>query len=179
VIAATNRDLLKAVGEKTFREDLYYRLNVFPIVLPPLRERSEDIPLLARFLLDKFSVRIGKPAEAISGPSLQRLQAYRWPGNIRELENVIERAIILAEGPVVDVEAEMLPGAADGSPATAPASSSLEDVERQHIRAVLDRVDWVIEGARGAAKILELHPNTLRSRMKKLGISRNAPHDPS
>lgn len=179
VIAATNRDLLQAVAEKTFREDLYYRLNVFPLVLPPLRDRGDDLPLLVQFLIDKFATRIGKKVEGISAASLARLRAYRWPGNIRELENVIERAIILTDGSVVEVEPEMLPGATTAAAPGSPSSgASLEAIERQHILAVLRQTDWVIEGPQGAATILELHPNTLRSRLKKLGIARGG-HDPS
>ena len=173
VIAATNRDLLQAVADKTFREDLFYRLNVFPVTTPPLRAHVEDIPMLVHFMLDKFGMRIGKRVEGISGKSMQRLQAYSWPGNIRELENVIERAIILADGPLVEVYPEMLPGSADlpafsGSPSGGEAS--LEAVERRHIESVLEQTRWVIEGPGGAAKILELHPSTLRYRIKKLGI---------
>ena len=179
VIAATNRDLLKAVAEQTFRQDLYYRLNVFPVMLPPLRERTEDIPLLARFLVDKFAGRIGKPIDGVSDPSLRRLQTYRWPGNIRELENVIERAIILTDGPVVEIGPELLPVTGDfPSAATTAVDGRLESVERQHILSVLRQTNWVIEGPNGAGQVLDLHPNTLRSRMKKLGITRGN-HNPS
>ncbi|HTU24192.1 MAG TPA: sigma 54-interacting transcriptional regulator [Pirellulales bacterium] len=174
IIAATNRDLLKAIREKTFREDLYYRLSVFPIALPPLRERIDDIPLLAQFLVNKFALRIGKRLEAVSPQSMQRLMNYPWPGNVRELENVLERAIILSPGPLLEVDASL---AADGAPAaagSAPAGAdlSLQAVECAHIRAVLEQTGWVIDGRRGAAAILGLHPNTLRSRLKRLGISR-------
>ena len=173
VIAATNRDLFQAVAEKTFREDLFYRLNVFPLLTPPLRNRAEDIPLLVSFLIDKYMLRIGKRVEGVSANSMQRLRSYRWPGNIRELENVIERAIILADGPVIEVDSEMLPGLTE--PVTGPASpttgASLEEVERQYIAAVLKQTNWVIEGSNGAAKILDLHPSTLRYRMKKLGVT--------
>ncbi len=109
VIAATNRDLAKAVREKEFRDDLFYRLNVFPIELPPLRDRSEDIPLLAHYLLKKYAMQIGKPIDGISPETIERLQAYPWPGNIRELENVVERAVILANGRVLAIGAELLP----------------------------------------------------------------------
>jgi len=177
VIAATNRDLLQAVADKSFREDLYYRLNVFPLVLPPLRERTDDIPLLVTFLVDKFAMRIGKRVEGVSPASMQRLLAYRWPGNIRELENVIERAVILADGPRVEIVAEMLPGSTTTASTAAP-DASLEAVERRHILAVLQQTSWVIEGPNGAGQVLGLHPNTLRSRMKKLGIVRGG-HDPS
>jgi formate hydrogenlyase transcriptional activator len=178
IIAATNRDLLRAVREKTFREDLYYRLNVFPVPLPPLRDRAEDIPLLTRFLVDKSATRTGKRIEGVSRETLRRLTAYRWPGNIRELENIVERAVILATGPTLDFEI-------DGEPLIAPAAStedtsplSLEAIERRHILAVLEQTRWVIDGPRGAAQILGLHPNTLRSRLKKLDITRSA-HEPS
>ena len=173
VIAATNRNLLQAVADKTFRDDLYYRLNVFPLTTPPLRERQEDIPLLVRFMIDKFAPRLGKPIEGIAAQSLRRLQAYRWPGNIRELENVIERAIILADTAWIEIDPMMLPGSADPSAASAlpaAAGDTLEAVERLHIQAVLDQTGGVIEGATGAAQILGLRPSTLRYRMKKLGV---------
>ena len=177
IIAATNRDLLKAVRDRTFREDLYYRLNVFPIPLPPLRDRAEDIPLLVRFLVERFSARTGRRIEGVSQETMRRLAAYRWPGNIRELENVIERAIILAAGPTLDfqIDSERPPAPAAIEDSSA---SSLEAVERRHILAVLEQTHWIIDGPRGAAGILGLHPNTLRSRLKKLGIARSA-HEPS
>lgn len=188
VLAATNRDLLKAVRDKTFREDLYYRLSVFPLPLPPLRERREDIPLLAHFLVGKFAARIGRRIEAIRDDSMQRLLDYPWPGNVRELENILERAVILANGSVLEIGADILgfEGGNDGdatkdagtSTADAGPASTMEETERRHVLSVLGRTDWVIDGERGAAKILGLHPNTLRSRMKKLGI-RRVPHDPS
>ena len=186
VIAATNRDLARAVADKTFREDLFYRLNVFPIALPPLRERPEDIPLLVHFLANKLMGRMGKHIRSISQPTLARLRNYSWPGNVRELENVIERAIILTQGDSLEIEdsalalptpartAQVEPAANAG---TAPSdSASLQQVERAHIVAALRQTDGVIDGPRGAAKILDLHPNTLRSRMKKLGIKR-LPHE--
>jgi transcriptional regulator with GAF, ATPase, and Fis domain len=176
VIAATNRDLLKSVREKAFREDLYYRLSVFPIQLPPLRDRPEDIPLLAKYHLDKFAARIGRRFDGIDPVALRRLMAYAWPGNVRELQNVIERAVILATGPALEVDPDVL-GQSGAEPATKP-SAVLEDVERNHILAVLRRTKWVIEGPRGAAAVLGLHPNTLRSRLKKLGLSRSS-HEPS
>jgi formate hydrogenlyase transcriptional activator len=176
VIAATNRNLLKAVSEKAFREDLYYRLSVFPIPLPPLRERSEDIPLLVRFLLDRFAAKIGKSVDGVSQETMQRLTAYTWPGNVRELENILERAVILATGPTLEISRDVL-----GDPVSATAAGprlALEDVERNHILDILGRTGWVIDGPKGAATLLGLHPNTLRSRLKKLGIER-APHDRS
>jgi PAS domain S-box-containing protein len=178
IIAATNRDLLKAVREKSFREDLYYRLNVFPISLPPLRERKEDIPMLVQFLVNKFTMRIGKHVDGVSQKTMQRLTAYPWPGNVRELENVLERAVILAAGPTLEIDPKFLATSSSSSPAVEQANTSLEAVERAHITAVLNQTDWVIDGPKGAAKILDMHPNTLRSRLKKLGIARSD-HDPS
>lgn len=180
VLAATNRDLLPCVRDKTFREDLYYRLSVFPIHLPPLHERPEDIPTLAQFVLNKFAMRIGKHIEGIGHETMQRLLAYRWPGNVRELENVLERAVILANGPTVEIGPDVLDVTIPTETAATPDASSttLEAKERDHILATLGQTNWVVDGDRGAAKILGLHPNTLRSRMKKLGINRAA-HDPS
>jgi PAS domain S-box-containing protein len=179
VLAATNRDLLAAVREKTFREDLYYRLNVFPIHLPPLRQRREDVPLLVYFLVNRFATRIGRRIDGISQETLDRLAAYPWPGNVRELENVIERAVILARGPTLEIGADVLsmppPPKEDGA---AAAVGTLEEMERQHIAAALRNSGGVIDGPQGAARTLGLHPNTLRSRMKKLGVTRDA-HDPS
>jgi formate hydrogenlyase transcriptional activator len=176
VIAATNRDLKKAVGEKSFREDLYYRLSVFPVQLPPLRDRPEDIPLLAQYLLDKYAAKIARRFDGIEPATLRRLMAYPWPGNVRELQNVLERAAILATGRTLVVDADVL-GHARAEPNDEP-SPALEDVERSHILAVLNQTKWVIDGPRGAAAILRLHPNTLRSRLKKLGIARSS-HEPS
>src|SRR5262245_42161566 len=186
VIAATNRDLDQAVREGRFRADLLYRLNVFPIEVPPLRNRKPDIPLLVAFFAAAMARKIGRPIQGFSARSVERLMRYSWPGNIRELQNVVERAAILAQGPVLELE-ETLLGDAPASPAGPPAredvavaeppSASLEHVERLHILSVLKSTGGVVEGARGAATILGLHPNTLRSRMKKLGIapsSRNA-----
>jgi formate hydrogenlyase transcriptional activator len=171
VIAATNRDLKKATHEKTFREDLYYRLNVFPLQLPPLRERPEDIPLLAQYLLNKFRARIARRIDAIDPATLRRLMEYSWPGNVRELENVLERALILASGPMLEVDPDVF-GQPGARPAGTP-SATLEDVQKNHTLAVLRQKNWVIDGPRGAAAILGLHPNTLRSRLKKLGVSRS------
>ena len=173
IISATNRNLFHEVAEKKFREDLFYRLNVFPITTPPLRERIEDIPLLAYFLIEKYAARIGKKFSAISEKSMQRLQSYRWPGNIRELENVLERAIILADSDIIEVEPEMLAGRAETQENPgAKKDASFDAMSRQHILAVLEQTKWVIEGANGAAQILNLQPSTLRYRMKKLGLSK-------
>jgi PAS domain S-box-containing protein len=173
VIAATNRDLRNAVRDKTFREDLYYRLSVFPIALPPLRARADDIPLLVHFCAGRFAARVGKRIERIDEDTMRLLCSYPWPGNVRELENVLERAVILATGSVLEIDPELLP--APAPPDAAPADgATLEAVERNHILTVLERTRWVIDGTGGAAKLLGLHPNTLRSRMKKLGIARPA-----
>jgi len=177
VIAATNRDLRKAVRDGELREDLYYRLNVFPVELPPLRERRGDIPLLVRFFVGKSVARVGRRIETIGAETMERLVAYHWPGNIRELQNVIERATILATTPELRIDADVFGTAAPSSaPAaeasSAPLASDLDVVQREHILKALQTADWVIEGQRGAARQLGLHPNTLRSRLKKLGIKR-------
>jgi formate hydrogenlyase transcriptional activator len=172
VLAATNRDLLQAVRDHTFREDLYYRLSVFPLALPALRNRKEDIPGLALFLANKFAARIGKRIDGVDRETMERLVAYPWPGNIRELENIIERAVILANGPILQVAPDVLLVGNSAGPSSDEVT--LEEVERDHIVKVLQQTAGVIEGPRGAAKILNIHPNTLRSRMKKLGIARQA-----
>ncbi len=181
VIAATNRDLAAAVREGRFRQDLFYRLNVFPLHLPPLRERPGDIPLLVQFLLDKFAAQIGKRVVGVSPETAVRFASYAWPGNIRELENVLERAVILSNSPVLDVHLTTATTAVDATtsaPPAGPPPATLESVERDHILAALERANWVIEGPSGAARSLDLHPNTLRSRLKKLGIRRPS-HDRS
>jgi transcriptional regulator with GAF, ATPase, and Fis domain len=183
VIAATNRDLVKSIREGKFREELYYRLNVFPIALPPLRDREGDVPLLVHFLVRRFAARVGVRIESVGKATMERLALYSWPGNIRELENVLERAVILSNGSTIEIDsdvfasptAERTPGAellAAASPGQPPPFESLESSMRSHILAALDQSGWVIDGRRGAAKILGLHQNTLRSRMKKLGIVR-------
>ena len=190
VIAATNRDLVNEIRERHFREDLYYRLNVFPLQFPPLRERAGDVPLLAYYFVGRFANQLGKRIDGIAPATMERLVSYPWPGNIRELENVIERAVILCQGAMLEIDPMMLecvpvspspkPPASDmpaagrrvSEVASDTGGESLEAVERNHILAVLDKTNWRIEGDRGAAHILALHPNTLRSRMKKLGIVR-------
>jgi formate hydrogenlyase transcriptional activator len=170
VIAATNRNLLEGVKAGTFRSDLYYRLNVFPLEVPPLRERRPDIPLLARHFLKRFARKLGKPLLDIAPRSMERLECYGWPGNIRELQNVIERAAVLARGSVLEIDDSLaVPMEAERS---APFTGPLEEVERTYISRVLEDTDWFIEGHRGAAAILGLSPSTLRSRMQKLGIKR-------
>jgi len=173
VIAATNRNLKQLVDEGRFRADLYYRLHVFPVVLPPLRERKGDISLLTQYFLEKCAKRLGRHIDRIDPETLTRLQGYAWPGNIRELGHVIERAVILSRGPVLKIEEELLPVSLL-SEAGPQSPKSLEAIEREHIVRVLKSRHWVIEGPKGAAKVLDLHPNTLRSRMQRLGIRRES-----
>jgi PAS domain S-box-containing protein len=168
VIAATSRDLDQDVKEGRFRKDLYYRLNVFPIVIPPLRERPEDIPLLVWALVREFEKKMGKRIESVPKRIMEALQCYPWPGNVRELRNVVERAMIVNSGKTLDVR---LP---TGSPAESPAPGNLEDFERQHILSVLGRTGWRLAGDGGAAEILGLKRTTLQSRMSRLGIKRPA-----
>jgi formate hydrogenlyase transcriptional activator len=191
VIAATNRNLEESIRAGEFRSDLFYRLNVFPIEVPPLRERLSDIPQLAMFFLARFSKKLGKAFKGISQTTLDQLANYSWPGNIRELQNVIERAAILSRNSILELEPDMLSSltgressAAPSAPAapiaaSAPANApTLEDVGRAHIISVLNQTGGIVEGPRGAAKILGLHPNTLRHRMQKLGLKR-ASYQPS
>jgi transcriptional regulator with GAF, ATPase, and Fis domain len=166
VIAATNRNLKEEVNKGRFREDLWYRLNVFPITVPPLRQRKEDIPLLVGSFVSKYSIKMGKEITTIAPEETEALQNYSWPGNVRELENVIERAVIVTQGPTLSVEIPKT------SESTAYGKQTLEEIEREHIIRVLETSAWKIEGKGGAAQILGLNPGTLRSRMKKLGIKR-------
>lgn len=168
VIAATNRELKQAVEEGKFRPDLYYRLNVFPIFIPPLRERKEDIPVLVRHFAAKYSKKLEKKIDNISQEMMNGLLAHPWPGNIRELENVIERAVIIAHSPVIQID-ESLEMRLDADSDT-QRGGTLEDVERSYILRILEDKGWVIHGERGAAVVLGMNPHTLRSRMKKLGI---------
>jgi formate hydrogenlyase transcriptional activator len=183
LIAATNRDLEALVAEQKFRSDLYYRLNVFPVRVPSLRERPEDIPLLVRHFVQQFSRRLGKVIDAVSAETMGALARYPWPGNIRELQNVIERAVILTNGPVLTVRSDDLRSA---NPATAPAPTAnghapaapstrnmreaLEEAERQQILEALEKTNWIVAGPEGAAARLGLKRSTLQSRMQKLGI---------
>jgi formate hydrogenlyase transcriptional activator len=182
VIAATNRDLATMVRENKFRSDLFYRLNVFPVTMPPLRERAEDIPLLTMYFLEKFARKFGRHITQIAEETMTRLRAYSWPGNIRELQNVVERAVVLTTGPVMRIEEGALPAGpmppvpvstpAAELPIPEPSSTSLQDIERHHILSVLQQSRWQIEGVEGAARRLNLQPSTLRSRMQRLGIKR-------
>jgi len=171
VVAATHRDLEEMISKGQFRSDLYYRLNVFPIVIPPLRERPEDIPLLVQHFVEAAAQKMDKTIETIPTRTMDALVEYRWPGNIRELENVIERAVILSTGSVLhvpyrDLQSRVTPGHDGDKPQT------LADVEREHIRATLKETRWVLSGPRGAASRLGMNRSTLYFRMKKLGIVR-------
>jgi transcriptional regulator with GAF, ATPase, and Fis domain len=175
------------VAEGRFRRDLFYRLNAFPVLMPPLRQRRDDIGLLAHYFVHRFASRIGRRIERIPAAVLARLAAYSWPGNIRELENVIERAVILSRGPELEVATELIPAvpaapAADAFQArpgaevniTRPsADRSLAQTEKERILEVLKQTNWRIEGPNGAAAILKLNPSTLRGRIKKLGVERS------
>ena len=171
LVAATNRDLERAVSEERFRADLYYRLNVFPIVLPPLRSRPGDVERLARHFAMLYAAKMGKHVGALSDDVLRRLSAYPWPGNVRELQNVIERAVILSPKGRLDVGSLVAEPAGEGQNQQA---RSLEEVEREHIVAVLGETGWRVSGEHGAAKILGLKRTTLEARMKKLGILRQS-----
>jgi formate hydrogenlyase transcriptional activator len=185
LIAATNRDLASMVEEQKFRSDLFYRLNVFPVRVPSLRERPEDIPLLVRHFTEQCARRMNKKIETISSETLKQMRQYHWPGNIRELQNVIERAVILSRGPVLNVplgEIQSRPSlAADGNGDHHKKSESsagkdirdvLEETERNHILGVLSQTNWVVAGPNGAATRLGMKRSTLQLRMRKLGLSR-------
>ncbi len=173
VIAATNRNLEEAVRRETFRADLLYRLNVFPLTVPPLRERRSDITLLVGFFVTALAKKLGKPVEGFSRQSMERLMRYDWPGNVRELQNIVERAVIVAQGRILEIEPPLL-GSNGAGARTDPnrPPPTLEQMERTYIIDVLKHTGGVVEGVDGAASILDLHPNTLRSRIKKLGITR-------
>jgi DNA-binding NtrC family response regulator len=170
VIASTSRDLREEVRAGRFREDLFYRLNVFPVSIPPLRNRADDIPQLMRFFVDTYSRKIGRQIDTIPKAAMKALQEYSWPGNVRELEHVIERAVITTTGPVLHI-ADRLESLYDPEE-TDTSLKDLAAMEREHILRVLIETGWKIEGAKGAALILKLHPSTLRFRIKKLGIKR-------
>jgi len=188
VIAATNRELVSDVRSGRFRSDLYYRLNVFPVDLPSLRERPEDIASLATHFMHRMARKLGKPLESIAPATLSKLNDYSWPGNIRDLQNTIERAAVLSSGSVLSVEWDLGPPAsvvgANGSGGThltpsgvsalaeEPEAQSLEAIEREHIIAMLRKTRGVVEGQNGAAQLLDMNPSTVRFRMKKLGISK-------
>jgi len=187
IICATNRNLEASIKAGTFRSDLYYRLNVFPLEVPPLRERRLDVEQLAKFFISRYARNLGKKITGISDSATQKLLSYSWPGNIRELQNVIERALILSTGPILDLETELTTVSSSPVPSEQPLEvppvlldadqspmKTLNEVEREHILAVLQQTHGVIDGSNGAAKTLGMHPNTLRHRMEKLGIKRTA-----
>jgi formate hydrogenlyase transcriptional activator len=178
LIVATNRDLAAMVEEGKFRVDLFYRLNVFPLNVPSLRERPEDIPLLVRHFAQEFSRRMNKPIETIPSKTLQGLTRYHWPGNIRELQNVIERAVILSFGPVLNVPLPELKQAGVNGQATSTRQDTLEEAQRKHILKVLEDTGWVLGGSKGAATRLGLNRSTLQFRMRKMGISRTGQSGP-
>jgi len=177
LVAATNRDLEQEVAAHRFRTDLFYRLNVFPIRVPSLRERPSDIPLLVKHFLAQFQRKLAKPLKAVTAESMARLERYAWPGNIRELQNVIERACVLSPGPVVEILDELRPMSGGDSALEAPVARhdvivTLEESERMHIRQALAATGGRMHGPDGAAALLGINPSTLRSRMKKLGITK-------
>jgi len=168
IVATTNRNLEEEVRNGRFRQDLYYRLNILPITIPPLRQRKEDIPLMVQAFIERYSRKLGKQIMSIQKETLQALQDYPWPGNVRELESIIERAVILCPGPVLQLADKL---ATSHSP-IASFVRTLEETERNQILKILSETRWHIEGKDGAAAILGLHPSTLRARMHKLGIVR-------
>jgi transcriptional regulator with GAF, ATPase, and Fis domain len=169
VIAATNRDLERAVGEGRFRTDLYYRLKVYPIHVPPLRDRKEDVPLLVNYFAGKYGSRLGKKLETVPQGALDALMSYPWPGNIRELENVIERAVIVSTGSELELGDWIGQAMVTGEPGDL---LTLDEMQRRHITKVLEHTGWRVSGPKGAARILGVKPTTLAARMKKLGIAR-------
>jgi formate hydrogenlyase transcriptional activator len=169
IVAATNRDLHEEIRQGRFRRDLFYRLNVFPLTVPSLRDRREDIPLLVRHMVERHSRSLRKPIDEVPPAVMQALEAYDWPGNIRELENIVQRAIILSRSGTLDLKDAWLPR---GAEAATGGSTALVEVERRHIVQVLETLRWRIEGPGGAAQALAMKASTLRSRMLKLGIER-------
>jgi formate hydrogenlyase transcriptional activator len=172
LVAATNRDLARMVGDGRFRSDLFYRLNVFPILLPPLRERREDIPMLVRLFTQRFAQRMGRPIETIPAAVMEALVRYPWPGNIREMQNVIERAVILSPGAALDIPPGDLKAGAAPVDMSGSAAVTLAEAEREHILRTLRSARWVVRGPNGAAARLGMKRSTLQWKMKKLGISR-------
>jgi formate hydrogenlyase transcriptional activator len=175
LVAATNRDLTEMMKQNEFRSDLYYRLNIFPIRLPPLRERREDIPLLVQYFMQKYARRMGKRIETVPAATMQKLVDWSWPGNVRELQNMIERGVILSRGfvleiPLTELDQSAIPVLGDNN-----GGATLEAVERQHILQALRDTSWVIGGPSGAAARLGLNRSTLNARMRKLEIRRPQP----
>ncbi|HET8676839.1 MAG TPA: sigma 54-interacting transcriptional regulator, partial [Blastocatellia bacterium] len=180
LVAATNCDLAEMAAEKRYRSDLYYRLNVFPVHIPPLRERPEDIPLLVRFFAQQFARRMKKRIESIPAEAVHALSSYSWPGNVRELENFIERAVILSKGSELEIPLSEIKfstavkptQSAPSAPAEPAQSATLEAAEREHILRILNETNWVVGGPTGAAARLGVKRTTLQSRMRKLNITR-------
>ena len=179
VVAATHRDLAAMVADGRFRSDLYYRLNVFPLTVPPLRDRTDDIPRLVRHFTQRFAQRMGRRIETVPSAAMDALVRYPWPGNIRELQNIIERAVILSPGHSLQVPlADLHTRTSASAPAAAPVAAAvaapvtLADAEREHIIAILRETDWMVGGAKGAAARLGMKRSTLQWKMKKLGIER-------
>ena len=172
IIAATNRKLEEEIKKGSFRQDLYYRLNVFPITLPPLRARKEDIHLLVNYFVAKFNKKIGKKIESIPKEALEALKNYDWPGNVRELESVIERATIVSNGPSLRIP-DQFNSSLKASNTIESDLKALADLERDYILHVLQKTNWRVEGKKGAAAILDINPSTLRARMRKFGVHRN------
>jgi len=172
-VATTNRDLEEEVRQGRFRQDLFYRLNVFPITVPPLRLRKDDIPLMVQSFIERFSRKLGKQITSISKETMKTLQDYPWPGNVRELESIVERAVILSPGPVLQLVDKLK----ISSPILSSAVRTLEETERNQIMKILEETGWRIEGHDGAAAILGLHASTLRARMHKIGILRPDPQE--
>jgi PAS domain S-box-containing protein len=173
LIAATNRDLEQEIAVGRFREDLFYRLHVYPITVPPLRDRDGDLPLLIEYLLPQICARVGRTIHEVPSSVMRSLQTYSWPGNVRQLQNVLEESVVISDDGILRLPPHF--GASDAPEAGTQELDSLADVEREHILRVLEFTDGQIAGKGGAAQILEIHPNTLRSRMKKLGLSANRP----
>ena len=182
VIAATNRDLPTEIVHGTFREDLYYRLNVFPLEIPPLRERGEDIIKLARYFIEKFSRRMGRPAPTLGQNDERLLKAYPWPGNVRELQNIIERVMIISSGDTIEL-LEVLPTLTPPEPQAARTperevarqpltEKEMQLLEKDNLLSALELTGWRVSGETGAARLLGINPSTFASRMKKLGINR-------
>ncbi|MCK9197375.1 MAG: sigma 54-interacting transcriptional regulator [Syntrophales bacterium] len=171
IVATTNRNLEKEVRCGRFRQDLYYRLNVFPITIPPLRLRKEDIPLMVQYFTARYARKFGKQITSVEEKTLQALQDYSWPGNVRELENIIERAVILSPGPVLQL-ADKLEISSHQMSSTATNVTTLKEIEQNQIIKILSDTQWRIEGKYGAAAILGLHPSTLRAKINKFGIAR-------
>jgi formate hydrogenlyase transcriptional activator len=176
IVAATNADLAEAIKKGTFRADLFYRLHVFPVSVPPLRERREDIPVLAAHFLSLAAAKLKKRPLTLDPASLQRLVHYDWPGNVRELQSLIDRAVILSRSEIVVIDEAFFPKLETRPVASSPGATAmtLEQLERQHILSVLELTGWRVYGPQGAAAQLGLNPETLRSKLRKLGLKKSS-----